>query len=161
MIMRIESTAGKGSFKLLDGNKVISDVVYENWYSSKASSRLKGNLIEIKPANFWRTKILIFRNREEVGQMKFDWRGRMQISVRDFEMRQREFSVKYKGVFKGKFDVYDEKQDVVLRLIPALNWRKLSYNYEIETVKQIDGMEELCILSGFASSYLLAMLSAA
>ncbi|WP_341225488.1 hypothetical protein [uncultured Arcticibacterium sp.] len=159
--MRIESTSGKGSFKLLDGNKVISDVVYENWYSSKASSRLKGNLIEIKPANFWRTKILIFRNKREVGSMEFNWRGRMQIKIRDSEKRQREFSVKYNGVFKGKFDVYDEKQEVVLRLIPAFNWKRFSYNYDIETIKQINDMEELCILSGFASGYLLAMLSAA
>ncbi|AWV97409.1 hypothetical protein [Arcticibacterium luteifluviistationis] len=158
--MKIESTEGKGSFNLIEGNKIISEVKYENWYANKASALCNNDFLEIEPSNFLRTKILIYRNKTEVGEMKFNWRGRVEIELRDSEMCQRKWSVKYKGVLKGKFEVYDDANEVVMRLIPSFHWKTLGYNYEIETIKELKNLEELCILSGFASAYLSAMLSA-
>lgn len=158
--MRIEATKGKGSFNLLNGDKIISEVEYENWYASKAMAKVSGDFLEIRPANFWQTKILIFRNKREVGEMRFNWRGQIEIKLRDSEMRQQKWSVKYNGLFKGKFELIDKDKEPTLRLIPTFRWKTLGYNYDIEILKEAKNLEELCIISGYSSTYLLAMLSA-
>ena len=51
--LKLSSSSSKGDFKVLEGTRVICEVVYKNWFSSKATTNLNQAVLEIQPKNIW------------------------------------------------------------------------------------------------------------
>jgi len=63
---------------------------------------------------------------------------------------------------KGNF-ILEKENNQILELIlqPSINWRKLSYNYEIESISEEKQLTELLIYCGFGANLYMTMTMAA
>lgn len=153
--MKISSTSGKGNFILEKENNQILEVKYKNWFSSIAYSEFDGNTIEIKPKNIWCSKFDIFKNNQDKGDLIFNWKGDMIIRITRDENKEDSYLLVSKGLWKRRFELTNEKGDLIFILQPFINWKKLSYNYEIESIlneSEDKSVTELLIYCGFAAN---------
>jgi len=141
------------------------ELKYQNWFSSKAYSKFEGNEIEIKPKNIWCSKFDIFKNKHDKGDIIFNWKGNIIIRIINDEDKEYSYLLKSKGFWKQRFELINEKEDLIFILQPSINWRKLSYNYEIESISNELGgkpLTELLIYCGFgANLYMIMMMAGA
>ena len=79
--MKIISSSGKGNFKLIKNDDEVCELAYTNWFSEKAQTALNGNNIVIKPKNIWTSKVDIFKNESQIGDITFNLKGHMVIRL--------------------------------------------------------------------------------
>lgn len=70
------------------------------------------------------------------------------------ELTSQQYEFRSKGVFKRRFELSDEGNNLILILRPKFVWRKFSYDYEVETVQVLEeeGLVELLIYCGYAAN---------
>ncbi|MEQ8924303.1 MAG: hypothetical protein RLO81_00745 [Fulvivirga sp.] len=160
--MKIVSSSGKGNFKLTDRNKEICELVYNNWFSDKAKTVLNGNNIEIKPKNIWTSKVDIYKNNTNIGDITFNLKGQMIIRLEKSNGTECNYVLKNMAKWKLKFEVYNESETLQFSLISVNNWSKLNYDYDIEMAdfNSEFEIEELLVYCGYASNLYLAIISA-
>jgi len=160
--MKIISSSGKGNFKLIDNDEEICELVYDNWFSGKAKTNLNGNDISIEPKNIWTSKVEIYRDKSKIGDITFNLKGYMVISLK---LNGEEFNyvLKNKGKLKLTFEVFNEAGMKQFSLDSVNNWTKLNYDYTIEIADYTSEfkIEELLIYCGYAANLYLAIISAA
>ena len=160
--MKIVSSSGKGDFKLIEENKVICELVYENWFSGKAKTIIVGNKIEIKPKNIWTSKVDIFKNENKIGDISFSLKGYMVISLVKPNGTEISYVLKNKDKWKLQFGAYNENEILQFSMVSANNWKKLNYNYYVEMAEYDSSIkiEELLIYMGYAANLYLAIINA-
>ncbi len=160
--MNIVSSSGKGNFKLTDRNKEICELVYNNWFSDKAKTVLNGNNIEIKPKNIWTSKVDIYKNNTNIGDITFNLKGQMIIQLEKSNGKECNYVLKNMANWKLKFEVYNESGTLQFSLNSVNNWSKLNYDYDIEMAdfNSEFEIEELLVYCGYASNLYLAIISA-
>lgn len=160
--MKIVSSSGKGNFKLIEKNSEICELVYTNWFSEKAKTVLNGNNIEIKPKNIWTSKVDIYKNDTNIGDITFNLKGQMIIRLEKSNGTECNYVLKNKAKWKLKFEVYNESETLQFSLNSVNNWSKLNYDYDIEIAdfnSEFD-IKELLVYCGYATNLYLAIISA-
>ncbi|NNE13656.1 MAG: aminotransferase [Saprospiraceae bacterium] len=160
--MKIESTSGKGNFRLIKNSQEVCELIYNNWFSDKAKTVLNGNNIEIKPKNIWTSKVDIYRNDKNIGDITFSLKGYMIIRLQNSKGTELNFVMKNKAKWKLKFEIYNESDILQFALKSVNDWTKLNYDYDIE-IANYDSefqLEELLIYCGYAANLYLAIISA-
>jgi hypothetical protein len=154
--MKIESTSGKGNFKIVKGAFAITELKFKKWFSKHAAVRYKGVNIEIKSKNFWQTQFDIFKNGMNCGSMKYHWKGNISIQLTDeLGYGEGNYMFRSKGIFKRQFELTDEDGNLTLILKPKFIFRKFSYDYEVELVDVFEREEdlvEMLIYCGYAAN---------
>ena len=140
--MKIESSSGRGNFKVINGNWEILELKYEKWYSSKANARYRSQDIQIKSKDFWGSKFLILKNKQEIGNITFNWKGYAIISLLDEEGSQHQYFMKAKGLLKLRFEVRNEADELVLTMKTVNKWNKLNLDYQIEKTEHEPPFDE-------------------
>lgn len=160
--MKIKSTSGKGNFKLTKNNQEICELIYKNWFSGKAKTNINGNNIEIKPKNIWTSKVEIYKNDKNIGDITFNLKGYMVIRLQIPKETEINYVMKNRSKSKLKFEVYDESDNLQFTLKSVNTWTKLNYDYDIQMDKYNSevGIEELLIYCGYAANLYLAIISA-
>lgn len=150
--MRIESKSAKGDFQLISGRKVLATLKYENWFSSKASAEIEGSNLKIQPNNIWFSRFIIYRNEVEIGDLVFNWKGEMIVSIKDLNNKKHQYLIKAKGVWKLRFEVIDGRENQLCVLSPKGQWTKLNYDYDIESQRSLSNKDhtELLIICTYA-----------
>ena len=160
--MKIISTSGKGNFKIERDSVEILELVYQNWFSSTASTTYNKTEIEIKSKNVWGSKFDIFKNQIDKGDIIFNWKGDIIIRLIDQSNNESSWLLKSKGFWKQQFELSDENDNLVCILRPNMNWSKLNYNYEIEyfldTIDQ-EMIIQLIIYCGFGINLYMTMMA--
>ncbi len=160
--MKIESTAARGNFKILNGNECLLEVTYANWFASKAETTFKNTKLEIKPKNIWQSKFSILKNDIPAGSITFNWKGHIIINTLDQEHLKTQYVLRAKGFWHMGFELLDAQEHQLLFLKPNLSWRKVNYNYEIQDCNQelSDSLIELLVYAGFSANlYMTTMLA--
>ncbi len=154
--MKIEAKSGKGSFLIIKGSMTLVEINSTNWFSSRVVTKFKGNNIEIKAKNFWSTKFDIIKNGVSKGEIIYNWKGRISLEIDNIsDGEDCRYQLRSRGILKRHFELLEEDDTIVLIMKPKLNWRKLGYNYEIETNKTFadeDEFLELLIYCGFSAN---------
>ncbi|WP_167598203.1 aminotransferase [Leeuwenhoekiella sp. ZYFB001] len=161
--LKLSSSSSKGDFKVLDGAKELCEVVYKNWFSSTAITNLKKSVIEIKPKNIWTSKVDLFKNDRNVGDITFNLKGQMVIRYINPDRTEVNYILKNVSGLKLKFEVYNAEKQLQFKLICTSKCHQLSYNYEVEPEafdKQTD-LEELLVYCGYAANLYISIISAA
>lgn len=160
--MKIISSSGKGNFKLTKNDKEICELVYNNWFSGKAKTVINGNNIEIKPKNIWTSKVDIYKNETNIGDITFNLKGQIVIRLENSNGAECNYVLKNMAKWKLKFEVLNESEKLQFSLNSVNNWSKLNYDYDVEMAdfdEEID-IEELSVYCGYATNLYLAMISA-
>ncbi|WP_375324273.1 aminotransferase [Flagellimonas sp. GZD32] len=160
--MKISSSSGKGNFKLTKDKEEICELIYNNWFSGKATTVLKGNKIEIKPKNIWTSSVEIHKNESKIGDITFNLKGQMVIRLSKPDGEEFNYVMKNKAKWTLKFDVFDASNELQFSLNSVNKWTKLNYDYDIEMERENPefDMEELALYCGYAANLYLAIVSA-
>ena len=161
--MKIISSSGKGNFKLIKNNVEICELVYKNWFSETAKTSLNGNNIEIKPKNIWTSRVDIFKNEVNIGDITFNLKGQMVIRLIKPNGKELNYVLKNRAQWKLRFDIFNESDVHQFSLNSTNTWTKLNYDYDIE-MKEYDSefeIEELLLYCGYAANLYLAIIGAA
>lgn len=148
--MKIISTSGNGNFKIEDCEKGILELAYRNWFSSTAKTTFNGTEIEIKPKNIWNTSFDIFHDKEDIGDISFNWKSNAIITINN-----EKFLLKAIGVWGLKFEFVNENQERMLLIKPNWKWNKIKYDYDVEIISgNYDSKKiiELLIYIGFSAN---------
>lgn len=98
----------------------------------EASTRYRSQDIQLKAKDFWGNKFLIIKNKQEIGSIAFHWKGYAIIGLTDTEGNFHQYTMKSKGVFKLRFELRNEADELVLTMKTINKWNKLRLDYEIE-----------------------------
>ncbi len=160
--MKISSSSGKGNFKLTKDKEEICELIYNNWFSGKATTVLKGNKIEIKPKNIWTSSVEIHKNESKIGDITFNLKGQMVIRLSKPNGEEFNYVMKNKAKWTLKFDVFDESDVHQFSLNSVNKWTQLNYDYDIEMAAYNSNfdIEELLVYCGYAANLYLAIISA-
>lgn len=147
----------------MEGNLEVLALKYEKWFSKKANSRYRGQHIEIRAANFWNTKFTIFKNKQDVGQIRFNWKGEAMIRLDELVDESQEYIVKSKLGWKPHFEVRLDNGELLLTLRSVSKWYASKINLEVkkEAVELPIDEAELLLYCGFAVNCILANRAAA
>ncbi|WP_348661552.1 aminotransferase [Croceibacter atlanticus] len=160
--MKIISSSGKGNFKLIKNDDEVCELVYTNWFSEKAKAVLNGNNIEVKPKNIWTSKVDIFKNKSQIGDITFNLKGHMVIRLEKENGKEFNYLLKNKAKWKLRFEVFNESEAHQFSLNSVNKWTKLNYDYDVEMADYNSEfeIEELLIYCGYAANLYLAIISA-
>lgn len=160
--MKIKSISGEGSFRLIKNNQEICELIYNNCFSGIAKTDINGNYIEIKPKNIWRSKVKIYKNDKNIGDITFSLKGYMVIRLQISHETEINYVMINQSKSKLKFEVFDESENLQFTLKSKNNWNKLNYDYDIEMDRYNNEIwiEELLIYCGYAANLYLAIISA-
>ncbi len=132
--MKLISTSGRGNFKIQKDDSDVLELTYKKWFSSQASKEFNGVKIENKPKNAVSSKYFIYKDQANKGEITFNWKGNITILLKDKQDNENRWFLKSKGFWKQHFELTDQSDNLILILKPTMNWRKMNYNYDIETV---------------------------
>ncbi len=159
--MEIKSTSATGNFEINDdsGERLL-ELTYSNWFSSKAQTSFESDDIQIRPGNFWLSQFDILKNGIEQGDIVFNWKGNVIITLKIDEKSENRYLLRAIGSWKMGFELLDEEERKILSLKQSFNWKKISYNYEVvlaDNQKVNHEIVELLIYSGFGANLYMTM----
>lgn len=160
--MKIRNSSARGNFKVVDGNFERAELQFEKWFSHKAFALYRGQEIRIQPKGFWNSKFEITRNGREIGFLKFEWKGGMILQLEDADGQQHCYRMKPKGVFKFRFELMDEADNLLLTLYADGKWYNAGSSYRVERTEHelpIDEVEFL-LYCGFTARIQMAQMAA-
>ena len=159
--MKITSTSARGNFEIKgDSGKKLLELTYSNWFASKAETSFESNKIEIKLRNIWHSKFDILKNGVDNGDIGLDWKGNVNIKLKSVNGVEKQYLLKAIAFWKMGFELLDQNETKILALKQSFNWKRISYNYDIEIAdnqKVNPEILELVIYSGFAANLYVAM----
>ena len=161
--LKLSSSSSKGDFKVLEGTRVICEVVYKNWFSSKATTNLNQAVLEIQPKNIWTSKVDLFKNDRNVGDITFNLKGQMVIRYINPDRTEVNYILKNTSGLKLKFEVFNAAKALQFKLACTSKWHQLRYHYDVE-LAAFDGqteLHELLVYCGNAANLYLSIISAA
>lgn len=136
------------NFDLFFDDKKIGDLVYEKWYSFKAKIQMSDDTnFQLEPKGFWDAKIELKDNTKTLLEFKMGWNG---IVIKTFfNNTEGNYLLKLKGLLSSKFVLIDTEKNELMVADTDFKWRKLNYDYNIETSKEFDKFDnkELLILT--------------
>ena len=131
-MMRFRLINSRGDF-IFEKEKIdIFELKFPKWYSHRAEVSYNKSIIEIKPKSIWSSKYYIFKNSQEKGLITSNWKGEVSIQFYDERNNKRTYQLIKRGLWKEKFEVYNEKMSKIMTVIKSLNWKKLNSDYELE-----------------------------
>jgi hypothetical protein len=161
--MKIDSTSGKGNFKIYKDQKPLLELKYKHWFSSEAYTHYKNIDIQIKSMNIWNSKFDIFKDGVDKGDIIFNWKGQIIIRRIDEQEVEQSFMLKSKGFWRSYFELVDEQGEILFELKPSMNWKKLNFSYEIKrmtTAYEEDFLTEMLVYSGFGANLFMTAMHA-
>ena len=138
-----------------------STLQFKGWSRNKADFSLPdGSRWSIRPKNWWGHCLLIYREGEVCGQIKLNWKGRLEIQLQTTAQR---FVLKQRNFLSRQFSLYDEHQAEWLRIAQKMNWSRLHRDFEVEQATGLTpraGWELLLLLSLFGIQFREAQMAA-
>lgn len=144
---KANSTNSK-NFSLLSDDKVIGELIYKKWYSFNAEIQLSnGATYQLEPKGFWDSTIELKDDAKVLLEFKMGWKG---IIIKPlFDNKDDSFLLKLNGLLSSKFVLIDRDKTELLVAATDFKWKKLNYDYNIETTKSFDRFDnkELLLLT--------------
>lgn len=136
------------NFSLTEDSRKIGDLAYEKWYSFKAEIKLSGReKYKLEPKGFWDSKIELTDGRQSLLEFKMGWKGILINSF--FEGEEKTYLLKLKGLLSNQYILLDTDQEELLVAQANFKWKKLTFDFDIETSEKFEGFEhkELLLLT--------------
>ncbi|AYA35812.1 hypothetical protein D3Y59_01375 [Hymenobacter oligotrophus] len=156
------SVPGKGDFGLHHGKQLLTAFTYDDWFSSRGRATLAdGQTLEIRPRNMWWSHFDVVRNDVVVGDITFNWKGQVIVTLQTASGEQQGFKLKSQGIRGTRFVLENEAQEQVLTLDLAFKWNKLNYEYHVQLAPGFpfsETTELLLFACGYATNLYMTML---
>lgn len=134
-------------FSLFFNDKELGTLHYENWFSFKASIQVEKNReYHVTPKGFWGTTIEVKKQYGDVLiKMKMNWKGNIVIQT-NLDKVERDFLLIQKSMLKNVFILQDKDERELLVIKPDFKWKKINYDYEINSTPAFDLLPDNSLL---------------
>jgi hypothetical protein len=156
----ILSKGGIGEFQIMNApGNFLTVFSYRNWFSSNGSAPTPNGLIEIRSKDHWQTHFNILRDGHEIGDILFNWKGNIVITLESKMKGPEKFLLTDTGKHSD-WTVNNEQDQVILIMHSDTHWSKVSYRFDV-TVKIHPGVDilELLIACGYGTNLNMSMIS--
>ena len=145
----IKRTSIKGDYSLVQGDQEIFVFKAGNFMSSSSEAYYQGQRIElIKTWAFSKTHE-VFKNGEQIAEIKFDWQMNATIRIQDLAGDMRRLVFKKRWFLSQTFDLMSKELDLhILSLDFKLRVEKMNMTYRLEVsprAEEIFDMPEVII----------------
>lgn len=149
---RIISEGGVGEFSILNAaGDHVTVFSYRGWFSSTGSASTERGRVTIKARDKWQTSFVIQRSRKNIGEIIFNWRGNIVITLTDSNNSTCQFLLEDSG--DSKWVLKDQKGHQVLSMLMQSHWSKKNTEYQVKVKrKTLVYMDELLIACGYATN---------
>lgn len=106
------------------------------------------------------TKYSIFKNGFEAGELKLKLNGDLIFKLKNKEGVIDTFSMNQEGFWKPHFLFLNESEELIFKLRPYTNWKRVQYNYTTDSISQHyqrNQLHELLLLAGFGANRNMAL----
>ncbi|MEQ9303074.1 MAG: hypothetical protein RJQ14_04095 [Marinoscillum sp.] len=150
--------SNKSSYSFTCDHEIIGKMSFPKWYSSNATVDYRHEKLELTQKSVWNSTYDILKKGFSIGRIKMDWKGFVKISLRDFNKRVCEFTVKHRGVLKSRYEVLDENRRLILTLHQTGHWFKVHPDFRVEVNRETSfrDQEHLCIYTLFAAKIFIS-----
>jgi hypothetical protein len=139
---KVNST-NTSDFILTTKNVKIGELKYSKWYSFKADMLLADNsLYQLVPKGLWDSKIELKQGEKTILYFEMGWKG----IVIHFIESDKNYLLRLKGLLSSKFLLMDTDEKELLAVETDFNWRKLTFDFTIETSNEFDNLENKEVL---------------
>jgi hypothetical protein len=136
------------NFRLTFENKTIGELIYKKWYSFNAEILLSdGAKYQLEPKGFWDSEIELKDETKTLLEFKMGWKG---IIIKTFfDNKEDTYLLKLNGLLSSKFVLIDSDKNELIVAETDFKWKKLNYDYNIETTQNFDNFDkkELLLLT--------------
>jgi hypothetical protein len=127
----LESRSTRGNFVLIDpSGRSIGDLHYPKWYISNAELALEDRYFSLKKKSIWKNCARLWEGEEQRGEVTFDWRGRVRITLGHGEEMVL-FHLRRRGFLNPHFEVLDAAERRLATLRQRFRWRTFQYDIEV------------------------------
>lgn len=144
------------NFDITKGEEKIGNLSYRKWYPFDATFEIAGNhSFTVETKGKWNTIIEVKDDDDEYFKLDLNWNGDIVIQAmrKDFQPDRNESSqshdapkqaylFKSKGFFQDKFIFIDQEGSELLTMKPVMKWKKLHYQYHIQTSEDFESLEQ-------------------
>lgn len=149
MIKKITADALKSDFNYLEDENEVFTMKYQNLFSSKAETNINNEKFQIIPENIWQYSFKLIKDGQDIGTIKFNWKGHAIIELSS----DVSCSLKYKGILDTRFELKNDKEELLLTAKLKNNWDLRKYEFHLDVTEQTEKLDEyipLIILTGYA-----------
>jgi hypothetical protein len=136
------------NFRLTFENQTIGELIYKKWYSFNAEILLSdGAKYQLEPKGFWDSEIELKDETKTLLEFKMGWKG---IIIKTFfDNKEDTYLLKLNGLLSSKFVLIDSDKNELIVAETDFKWKKLNYDYNIETTQNFDNFDkkELLLLT--------------
>lgn len=141
---KANSTNAK-NFKLTFKNENIGELIYKKWHSFKADILMEdGKKYQLEPKGFWGSIIGLKDGTKTLLSFTMGWNG-IEINT-FFDYKKATYLLKLNGLLSNKFVLIDVNNYELLAAESDFKWKKLNYDYNIETSRVFDKLENKDLL---------------
>jgi hypothetical protein len=152
--MKLISTSFNGDFELIDQQKSLASLEHPSWFSRKASLRISYHTLDIVPKHLFSSSFDIMKNQTNYAVLTMRWKGQVEIKFLQKPDSSTFYTLKPKGLFNRRYELYDQNADVQFVLLPKTNWKKLRQDFQIDLHPELKvdlPLVELISLSGYSA----------
>lgn len=165
MDFQLTSASNSGDFIVVNQQQqTLTEIQYENWFSSTATAIIEGRLITIKARNIWWSNFDFFVDGKDLGDITFNWKGQIIVKIMTVDGSSRSYRLNYKGFWNPYFVLEDEQEREIMRLTPTFKWQKMRYSYDVNVTSiETASFDQtlLLVISGYAANLYMTMLMSA
>ncbi|MBX2887351.1 MAG: hypothetical protein KF829_01740 [Ferruginibacter sp.] len=139
------SSTNSHHFCLALDKRILGELNYKKWYSFNADIVLANNRkYNLESKGFWDTTIELHDGLKTLLSFRMGWEG---IIIETFFGEEEQvFLLKLKGLFSNKFVLLNQDNEELMVAETIFNWRKLNFNYNIETPQNFDDSDKNSLL---------------
>ena len=140
-------------------NEPAGELKYPGWNPYNASLVIYGgDRYEIRRLNFWKRTYSLLQNEMEIGQMRTNWRGRIDINLK-WDNLSTDYLFRRIGIWKPVYSLSDASGNDIFSVKAAFRFRNFAYQFTVEssirsTPEPLDKL--LFLLSVYLTNFLIA-----
>lgn len=150
------------SFELTKDGNLIGSLIYKSWFKFNAVMEIANNATyQVEPKGFWGTTIELKDKEKVLLKFSMNWSGEIVIQTY-FSDTEKGYIFKHRAVFKESFILLDQEGTELLVVKPLLQWKKMSYEYELTASAVFETFlhkEILLLTSLHCANYYMSMMS--
>lgn len=152
-------TINKFNFMLLNnsGNTIGSLNYKLNSYIAADISLENGNKMELISKSKFNSIFSLINNKVEVGKINMSIKNSISLQLEGIYTK---YFFKKTGFWKTRFVLFSKEGDEVLALLPAISWKKNSYNFKLQLSEEFSLNKDnlLILLTLHCTIYSLVMM---
>lgn len=151
------------TFEISKLNEPIGKLSYNRWYEFDANIDFcNGSSYQLETHGLWNTSIILKDGDKVLLKFQLNWNGEIVFEINPGENSAKDFVIRPKGIFKSTYVLLDQEEEELIFIQPILKWKKMNFEYKIETSDRFEdnpAKHILLMAAIHSANYYVAMMN--